>query len=411
MWLYRLLLFIAILALWQLASGPLIPEFFISKPSAIAASLWQKVMRGNLFFHIGITAAEAFIGFLVGAFLGTLAGVLLGRIPFLADLLQPFILAFYSLPKIALAPLFVLWIGIGIEMKIVLTATVVFFLVFLNTFTGVRNVSKELEAILYLMGANERARADQGGAALGDHLGVRGPADLGALRADRRDRRRADRLEPRARLRAGERVEPVRHRRRVRDADRDHAARLRAQHAGAAGRGLADAVELRELPARVHDLSRAAYGPSCIRRPAHHFVTMQTYRTASFAFDTPGSMSREARIARIDALANLLDSAILIPGTDIRFGLDAVIGLVPGIGDAITTALGLYIVNEARALGAPPLLIARMVANVALDGIVGAVPLLGDVFDVAFRANRRNMQLLRDHLDRIEGRRDWTVNA
>ena len=138
---------------------------------------------------------------------------------------------------------------------------------------------------------------------------------------------------------------------------------------------------------------------------------MQTFRTAGFAFDTQGSMSREARIARIDALANLLDSAILIPGTDIRFGLDAVIGLVPGIGDAITTALGLYLVNEARALGAPPLLIARMVANVALDGIVGAVPLLGDVFDVAFRANRRNMRLLRDHLDRIEGRRDWTVNA
>jgi NitT/TauT family transport system permease protein len=156
MWLYRVLLFVAILGVWQLASGPLIPEFFISKPSAIAASLLQKVARGNLFFHIGITAAEAFIGFLVGAFLGTLAGVLLGRIPFLADLLQPFILAFYSLPKIALAPLFVLWIGIGIEMKIVLTATVVFFLVFLNTFTGVRNVSKELEAILYLMGANER---------------------------------------------------------------------------------------------------------------------------------------------------------------------------------------------------------------------------------------------------------------
>jgi NitT/TauT family transport system permease protein len=81
---------------------------------------------------------------------------MLGRIHFLADLLQPFILAFYSLPKIALAPLFVLWIGIGMEMKIVLTGTVVFFLVFLNTFTGVRGVSRELIAILYLMGANER---------------------------------------------------------------------------------------------------------------------------------------------------------------------------------------------------------------------------------------------------------------
>ena len=138
---------------------------------------------------------------------------------------------------------------------------------------------------------------------------------------------------------------------------------------------------------------------------------MQTHRAAGFAFDIQGSMSREARLARIDALANLLDSAFLIPGTDIRLGLDALIGLVPGIGDVITTALGLYIVNEARALGAPRLLIARMVANVALDGVVGAVPLVGDVFDVAWRANRRNMKLLRDHLDRTEGRRDWRVNA
>ena len=134
---------------------------------------------------------------------------------------------------------------------------------------------------------------------------------------------------------------------------------------------------------------------------------MQTSRAAGFSFDTQSSMSREARIARIDALANLLDTAILIPGTSIRFGLDAVIGLVPGIGDAITTLLSLYIVNEARALGAPPLLIARMLANVALDGIVGAVPLVGDAFDVAWRANRRNMQLLRDHLDRVEGPRYW----
>lgn len=154
--LYRLLLLVAILTAWQLASGPLIPEFFISKPSAILASLRQQILTGNLFFHVGITATEAFIGFILGAAGGIVAGILLGRIHFLADLLQPFILAFYSLPKIALAPLFILWIGIGMNMKIVLTGTVVFFLVFLNTFTGVRNVSKELEAILHLMGANER---------------------------------------------------------------------------------------------------------------------------------------------------------------------------------------------------------------------------------------------------------------
>jgi hypothetical protein len=119
-------------------------------------------------------------------------------------------------------------------------------------------------------------------------------------------------------------------------------------------------------------------------------------RSADFA--AAGSTPEE-RLARIDALARLLDTAFIIPGTGIRFGLDALIGLVPGIGDAITTAVALYIVNEARALGASRLLIARMLVNVALDGVVGAVPLVGDMFDVAFRANRRNIALLREHLD------------
>jgi NitT/TauT family transport system permease protein len=153
---YRLVLLVVLVAAWQFSSGRLVPEFFISKPSAILSALRGFLLTGNLFFHVGITATEAFTGFVLGATAGIVAGVALGRIHFLADLLQPFILAFYSLPKIALAPLFVLWIGIGIEMKIVLTGTVVFFLVFLNTFTGVRGVSRELIAILHLMGANER---------------------------------------------------------------------------------------------------------------------------------------------------------------------------------------------------------------------------------------------------------------
>ncbi len=151
----RLALLGAILIVWQLASGVVVSEFFISKPSAIAKSLVSLVTEGNLFFHMGITATEAFVGFIIGATCGIVTGVLLGRIHILAELLHPFILAFYSLPKIALAPLFILWIGIGIDMKIVLTATVVFFLVFLNTYTGVRNVSRELESIMYLMGARE----------------------------------------------------------------------------------------------------------------------------------------------------------------------------------------------------------------------------------------------------------------
>ena len=140
---------------------------------------------------------------------------------------------------------------------------------------------------------------------------------------------------------------------------------------------------------------------------------MNRSRTAAFSFDLSGPLSREQRIARIDALATLMDTAFLVPGTQIRFGLDALIGLVPGIGDAVTTLISLYIVREARALGAPPLVIARMIANVALDGFVGAIPLAGDAFDVAFRANRRNMALLRAHLDEAEGRgpRYWSPGA
>jgi Domain of unknown function (DUF4112) len=121
--------------------------------------------------------------------------------------------------------------------------------------------------------------------------------------------------------------------------------------------------------------------------------------------------SRHDRIARIDALATLLDTAFILPGTNVRFGLDALIGLVPGIGDAITTVMSLYIVHEARQLGAPRHLLLRMLANVALDGIVGAVPVVGDAFDVLWRANRRNMRLLQDWLQRVEDRQTLKYTA
>jgi hypothetical protein len=119
---------------------------------------------------------------------------------------------------------------------------------------------------------------------------------------------------------------------------------------------------------------------------------------ANISIDATPGATHAQRLARLDMLAALMDTAFVVPGTNIRFGLDAMIGLVPGIGDAATTLISLYIVHEARALGAPRTLIARMLANVALDATIGAVPLVGDVFDVAWRANRRNFTLLRNHL-------------
>jgi hypothetical protein len=110
--------------------------------------------------------------------------------------------------------------------------------------------------------------------------------------------------------------------------------------------------------------------------------------------------SRAERVKRLESIANVMDTAFVVPGTGIRFGFDGLVGLVPGIGDAVTTALSLYIVHEAWQLGAPKHLIGRMLANVALDGAIGAVPVAGDIFDVMWRANKRNVRILREWLDR-----------
>jgi hypothetical protein len=113
-----------------------------------------------------------------------------------------------------------------------------------------------------------------------------------------------------------------------------------------------------------------------------------------------GSTSRRERIARLEAVADLLDIAFVIPGTGIRFGFDSLVGLVPGIGDALTSAISLWIVYEAHQLGARPHILARMIANIAVDGMIGAVPVVGDAFDIAWRANRKNVRILRQHLAR-----------
>jgi Domain of unknown function (DUF4112) len=86
-----------------------------------------------------------------------------------------------------------------------------------------------------------------------------------------------------------------------------------------------------------------------------------------------------------------------VPGTNVRFGVESLMRLVPGIGDAAASMLSCYLLYEAHRLGVPRLLFARMVVNVLLEGTVGAVPVAGDAFDVFFRANRRNVALLRAH--------------
>ena len=107
-----------------------------------------------------------------------------------------------------------------------------------------------------------------------------------------------------------------------------------------------------------------------------------------------------ARLARLDAIARLLDVAFVLPGTNVRYGIDGIIGLIPVVGDVIVTALSLWLVREARALGAPWHVTARMLGNVAIQGVIGVVPVAGDALDVLFRANMRNARLLRRWIEK-----------
>lgn len=114
------------------------------------------------------------------------------------------------------------------------------------------------------------------------------------------------------------------------------------------------------------------------------------------------SMSHAERLQRLERLARLMDAAIAIPGTRISLGADAVVGLVPGVGDLIAKVASAYILYEAHQMGIPKHKLLRMGGNVLIDLVFGAVPVAGDVFDVFWRANLRNMKIVRDHVERIK---------
>jgi NADH:ubiquinone oxidoreductase subunit 5 (subunit L)/multisubunit Na+/H+ antiporter MnhA subunit len=107
-------------------------------------------------------------------------------------------------------------------------------------------------------------------------------------------------------------------------------------------------------------------------------------------------------LRNIKALSKLMDAQFKIPGTSIRFGLDGIIGLVPGVGDFISFLISGYIVSIAVNKGASGFVLARMLLNIVVDALVGAIPILGDIFDVVYKANQRNMQLLQEHY--VEGK-------
>jgi NitT/TauT family transport system permease protein len=135
---------LALLLAWQGASGRLIDNFFISNPIDVGTRLAGWIGDGSLFLHVWATVYATVMGFIIGAIGGAVLGIWLGVSPFASRLLSPYLNALNALPKVALAPLFVLWFGLGIESKIALAAVLVLFLVFLNTYAGVREVDQDL---------------------------------------------------------------------------------------------------------------------------------------------------------------------------------------------------------------------------------------------------------------------------
>lgn len=106
-------------------------------------------------------------------------------------------------------------------------------------------------------------------------------------------------------------------------------------------------------------------------------------------------------------LAKLMDAQFRIPGTDIRFGLDGLVGLIPGAGDLTTFAVSGYMLWMMATKGASGFVLARMVLNIVIDLIIGSIPFIGDIFDVAFKANMRNMKLMEQHY--VEGRHNGSA--
>src|SRR5437588_8617169 len=164
----RILLLVVIIGGWELftrwklpgAKNPVIDPFFWGQPSAI----WQQIVtwvkqgtaQGPLWVQIAVTLEEAILGFVIGAVLGVVFGVVLGRNHFLADVLGPYVKVANSIPRVTLAPLFAIGLGLGMQSKVALAVVLVFFIVFFNAFQGVREVDRTLLANARILGASQR---------------------------------------------------------------------------------------------------------------------------------------------------------------------------------------------------------------------------------------------------------------
>lgn len=155
--LWQFLIGAALLALWEAgAAAGLLDKLFFSRPSHVAIRLYEMFRDGAVWMHLATTLVEAALSFVIGAVLGVGFGFLLARRRLLAQVLEPYLRVANSLPRVVLAPIFLLWFGLGIWSKVALGVTVVFFIVFFNTFQGVRDVDPVLVNNVRMLGASER---------------------------------------------------------------------------------------------------------------------------------------------------------------------------------------------------------------------------------------------------------------
>jgi len=151
--LYRVLFLACVLGLWELAASTVISPFWISKPTLIIQRLFELLLSGQLIWHSSITITEAFIGLTLGMVVGVPIGLALGLRRAFAEIVDPFIAGLYSLPRVALAPLFIIWFGIGLLSKVMLAFSLVVFIFILNIQDGLRNGDRELSDLMKTMRA------------------------------------------------------------------------------------------------------------------------------------------------------------------------------------------------------------------------------------------------------------------
>lgn len=149
----RVAIMLVFLGAWEWASGSILDEFFFASPTAIGSALDKHLLGGDLLWHLQITVFEAVAGYGIGVLVGIAAAVAVASMARVYAVVEPFVLAIYGIPRIALAPLFIIWFGIGISSKIIIAAFMVFFLVFMNTVAGFQSTNRSLMAVSRLMGA------------------------------------------------------------------------------------------------------------------------------------------------------------------------------------------------------------------------------------------------------------------